>query len=152
LKKTLLAVVAAGTVLSAAATQANAVKIAYINSLSGAFANIGDSGKRHFQYLAEQINAAGGLNGDMVEIVAFDKKINSKESLIQLQKAIDQGIQIVLQGNGSSIASAIIDAVNYAAVDPAFTNDHCSFWHFRFDADMKMRAQRRRLSAMNCTH
>ena len=57
----------------------------------------------------------------------------------------------------SSVASAIIDAVekhnkrnpgeevlffNYAAVTPAFTNERCSFWHFRFDAhaDMKMNA------------
>ena len=32
--------------------------------------------------------------------------------------------------------------LNYAAVDPDFTNDKCSFWHFRFDAnsDMKMEA------------
>ena len=32
--------------------------------------------------------------------------------------------------------------LNYAAVDPDFTNEKCSFWHFRFDAnsDMKMEA------------
>ena len=32
--------------------------------------------------------------------------------------------------------------LNYAAVDPDFTNSKCSFWHFRFDAnsDMKMEA------------
>jgi len=53
------------------------------------------------------------------------------------------------------VAGALIEAVNrhnernpgkeilylnYAAVDPAYTNDKCSFWHFRFDAnsDMKM--------------
>jgi branched-chain amino acid transport system substrate-binding protein len=32
--------------------------------------------------------------------------------------------------------------LNYAAVDPDFTNSKCSFWHFRFDAnsDMKLNA------------
>jgi branched-chain amino acid transport system substrate-binding protein len=32
--------------------------------------------------------------------------------------------------------------LNYAAVDPALTNEKCSFWHFRFDAhaDMRMAA------------
>ena len=32
--------------------------------------------------------------------------------------------------------------LNYAAVDPALTNEKCNFWHFRFDADgdMKMEA------------
>jgi branched-chain amino acid transport system substrate-binding protein len=109
---------------------------------------------RHWQYAAELVNAKGGINGDQVEIVAFDNKINPKESLIQLQKALDQGIRYVAQGNGSSVASALIDAINkhnkrnpgeevlflnYAAVDPVFTNDRCSFWHFRFDADAEMK-------------
>ena len=32
--------------------------------------------------------------------------------------------------------------LNYAAVDPVLTNDKCSFWHFRWDAnsDIKMAA------------
>ena len=61
------------------------------------------------------------------------------------------------QGNGSSVAFALSDAIaknnrrapsqavlylNYAAVDPGLTNEKCNWWHFRFDADsdMKMRA------------
>ena len=28
---------------------------------------------------------------------------------------------------------------NYAAVDPALTNEKCNFWHFRFDADADMK-------------
>lgn len=136
---------------------ADPVKIAFIDPLSGPFGPSGDAGLRHWQYAAEQVNAEGGINGDKVEIVAFDNKINPKESLIQLQKALDQGIRYVAQGNGSSVASALIDAINkhnkrnpgeevlflnYAAVDPVFTNERCSFWHFRFDADadMKMNA------------
>lgn len=150
-----LSAAAAGLVLGAsAASAADSVKIGYIDPLSGAFANVGDAGRKHFEFMAEKINASGGLNGTPVEIVAFDNKINPKESLIQLQKAMDDGIFIVTQGNGSSIASALIDGVdkhnqrypdepvlflNYAAVDPAFTNDRCSFWHFRFDADADMK-------------
>ena len=93
----------------------------------------------------------------MLEIVPFDNKISPKESLIQLQVAIDQGIRFVAQGNSSGVANAITDAVNkynrrnpyqqviflnYSAVDPALTNDKCNFWHFRFDAnaDIKMDA------------
>ena len=29
--------------------------------------------------------------------------------------------------------------LNYAAVDPALTNEKCNFWHFRFDADADMK-------------
>jgi len=31
--------------------------------------------------------------------------------------------------------------LNYAAVDPDFTNSKCSFWHFRFDANSDMKLQ-----------
>ena len=103
------------------------------------------------------MNAKGGVLGKKVEIVAFDNKTNPQESLIQAQKAIDQGIRILTQGNGSSVAGALSDFVtkyndrnpgkevlyfNYAAVDPVLTNDKCSFWHFRWDAnsDIKMEA------------
>lgn len=144
--------------LTLPAMAADTIRIAYIDPLSGAFAGVGDAGYKHFQYNAELINAKGGvLGGKKLEIVPFDNKTSAKESLIQLQSAIDQGIQIITQGNGSSVAGALIDALekhnsrnpdqlviflNYAAVTPAFTNENCSFWHFRFDAhvDMKIAA------------
>lgn len=151
------AALAAAMAFGAVAASAETVKIAFIDPLSGPFGPTGDAGLKEFNYAAEHINANGGMNGAMIEIIGLDNKVNPKESLVQLQKAIDQGARFITQGNGSSVASALIDAVekhnkrnpgeevlfiNYAAVDPAFTNDRCSFWHFRFDADadMKMNA------------
>jgi branched-chain amino acid transport system substrate-binding protein len=153
-----LAGLALFTMVGGTAVAADTIKIAYIDPLSGPAAGVGDAGYRHFQYNAELINAKGGvLGGKMFEIVPFDNKVSPKDSLIQLKSAIDQGIQIITQGNGSSVAGALIEAVdkhnmrnpgqpvlylNYAAVTPAFTNENCSFWHFRFDAhvDMKIAA------------
>ena len=132
----------------------DSVKIAFIDPLSGPFGPTGDQGLNEFMFAAENVNSNGGINGAMVEVTGFDNKVNPKESLVQLQKAIDQGYRFIAQGNGSSVASALIDAIakhnernpgeevlflNYAAVDPAFTNDRCSFWHFRFDADADMK-------------
>ncbi|MEJ8570475.1 branched-chain amino acid ABC transporter substrate-binding protein [Microbaculum marinum] len=154
-----------GTALAAVASalvpgmaSAEPVKIAYIDPLSGGFANIGNAGLAHFRFMAEQLNAENALpDGLTYEIVPFDNKINAAESLTVLQSAIDQGIRYVVQGNGSSVAHALVDAINkynqrnpgeellflnYAAIDPALTNEKCSFWHFRFDAhvDMKIAA------------
>jgi branched-chain amino acid transport system substrate-binding protein len=145
--------------VSSAAVMADNIKIAFIDPLSGPFASTGTNGLHQFEFAAENmINANGGvLGGDTFEIVAFDNKISPKESLIQLQVAIDQGIRFIAQGNSSGVANAITEAVNkhnkrnpesrvlflnYAAVDPALTNDKCNFWHFRFDAnaDIKMDA------------
>ncbi len=154
--KPLLSMVAAAALLVGTAS-ADTVRIALIDPLTGPMAAAGQSALDHLNFHAEKINANGGINGDKLEIVGLDNKVNPQESLVQLQKAIDDGIRYVTQGMGSSVGSAILAAVNkhnarnpgdevlylnMAAVDPAFTNERCSFWHFRFDAhvDMKMNA------------
>jgi len=145
--------------IGASAAFAENIQIAFIDPLSGPFAGTGTNGLAQYEFAADQlVNQQGGvLGGDMFEIVSFDNKMSGKESLVQLQVAIDQGIRFIAQGNSSGIAHAITDAVNkhnkrnpddrvlflnYSAVDPALTNDKCNFWHFRFDAnaDIKMDA------------
>ena len=71
-----------------------------------------------------------------------------------LKGALDRQVSVVMQGNSSLAAAVLIDALNkhnerepgrralylnYSAVDPALTNEQCSFWHFRFDAHADMR-------------
>src|ERR1700736_6795501 len=129
--------------VAAPAGAQSTIKIAYVDPLSGGMAATGESGLKTFQYLAEEINAKGGVLGMKVEIVGYDNKLNAQESLVQVQKAIDAGIRIITQGNGSAFAAAIEDFVgkyndrnpgkeilflNYAAVDPVLTNDKCNFW------------------------
>lgn len=155
----LAATAALALAFSASAEAADPIKIAFIDPLSGPFATTGESGLRSFEFAAETlVNAEGGvLDGRMFEIVPLDNKISPKESLIQLKRAISDGINYVVQGNSSGVANALTDAIekhnrrnpdqrvlflNYSAVDPALTNDKCNFWHFRFDAnaDIKMDA------------
>src|SRR6201990_1833965 len=140
-----------------AAMAQETLKIGYIDPLSGGGASIGEVGLKTFQFIADELNAKGGIQGKKVEIVGLDNKTNPQESLIQAQKAIDAGVRYITQGNGSSVAGALSDFVtkynernpgtglsyfNYAAVDPILTNEKCSFWHFRWDAnsDIKMEA------------
>ncbi|HEY6910695.1 MAG TPA: branched-chain amino acid ABC transporter substrate-binding protein [Myxococcales bacterium] len=144
--------------LAAAAMPAHAqIKIVYIDPLSGLMAATGDHGLRELKFAADRINEKGGILGQKLEILGWDNKLSPQESLTLLNRAVDEGIHYVFQGNGSSVAGALIDGVeknnarnpdkqivflNYAAVDPDFTNSKCSFWHFRFDAnsDMKLNA------------
>jgi branched-chain amino acid transport system substrate-binding protein len=149
-------VLAAGLAACAAAAQ-QVVRMAYIDPLSGAFANVGEIGLKQFQYLADEVNRRNLAPGYRLEVIGFDNKTSPQESLNALKKVTDAGIRYVIQGNGSSVALALADAIgkhnernpaqsvlyfNYAAVDPDLTNSKCSFWHFRFDAnsDMKMEA------------
>ena len=147
---------AAAAALVSFSVHAQNIKVAYIDPLSGPFANVGEQGLAEFRFSVDAINKRGGvLGGRKLEVLGFDGKNSPQEALNQLKRVIDQDIRFITQGNGSHVAGALIEAVNrhnernpgkeilylnYAAVDPAFTNDKCSFWHFRFDAnaDMKM--------------
>ncbi|HEX7882747.1 MAG TPA: ABC transporter substrate-binding protein, partial [Afipia sp.] len=150
MRKLMMAAAVALPMLGGTAMAQDTLKIGYIDPLSGGGASIGEIGLKTFQFLADEQNAKGGILGKKVEIVPLDNKTNPQESLIQAQKAIDSGVRYLTQGNGSSVAGALIDFVtkynernpgkevlffNYAAVDPALTNDKCSFAHFRWDAN-----------------
>jgi len=137
------------------------VRLAMIESLSGAFANTGEAVFRNLLWAVERVNARGGVatpqGRRLLRIDRYDSKGQNEEALSALRAAIDGGAQVVLQGNSSAAAAALVDAVgrhnerdpakavvflNYSAVDPILTNEKCSFWHFRFDAhaDMRMAA------------
>lgn len=141
----------------AAAHAEDTIKLGFIDPLSGAGSTVGEPGLKTYQYFADEVNAAGGVLGRKVEVSGFDDKTSPQEALIQAQKAVDRGIHFLTQGNGSAVAAAIDDFatkyndrnpghgvlyLNYAAVDPILTNEKCSFWHFRWDAnsDIKMQA------------
>ena len=151
-----LAIAAIGTIAFAQQpAQQPVVKIAYIDPLSGPFANVGDGGLKQFQFVVDEINAGKAAGRFKLEVIGYDNKGTPSESLTALKSAIDSGVKIITQGNGSGAGLALEDAVqknndrnpdsaviylNYAAVDPDMTNSKCSFWHFRFDAssDMKL--------------
>ena len=137
------------------------VRIALIESLSGAFANTGEAVFRNLVWATERVNARGGVKladgQHSLVIERYDNKGQNEEALAALRSAIDDGVSVIAQGNSSSIAAALIDAINkhnerepgkrvlflnYSAVDPILTNEKCSYWHFRFDAhaDMRMAA------------
>jgi branched-chain amino acid transport system substrate-binding protein len=142
----------------AAPKKGEVVRIAWIDPLSGLMAAVGQNQLRSFQFIADRFNSDARLNpaGVRFEIVSYDNKLSPTETLTALKAAVDQGVRYVSQGNGSSVAAALIDAVakhnernpgkevlylNHSAVDPDFTNGKCSYWHFRFDADTSMKME-----------
>jgi branched-chain amino acid transport system substrate-binding protein len=160
-RRTLLACAAVLCFVPAHAQSPAPIRLALIEGLSGPFANTGESVVRNIAWALERVNARGGVPTAQglrpMVLTRHDSKGQSEEALSALKSAIDDGAQVVLQGNSSANAAALIDAINkhnerepnrrvlflnYSAVDPALTNEKCSFWHFRFDAhsDMRMAA------------
>ena len=147
--------------MAAAQSAAPPVRIAMIESLSGPFGNTGEAVFRNLVWATERVNARGGVKlpagAQPLLIERYDSKGQNEEALAALRSAIDDGIRVIAQGNSSATAAVLIDAINkhnerepakrvlflnYSAVEPALTNEKCSFWHFRFDAhaDMRMAA------------
>ncbi len=138
------------------AQKGETVRIAFMDGLSGAFGNVGQNQLKSWQFVAERYSGDKNAAGVKYEVVGFDTKGSPQESLNTLKAAIDQGFRYVAQGNSSAVAAAIMDAVakhnernpgkevvylNYAAVDPALTNEKCDYWHFRLDADTSMKME-----------
>ncbi|MBV8525961.1 MAG: ABC transporter substrate-binding protein [Acetobacteraceae bacterium] len=88
-------------------------------------------------------------------MVTFDNKSQPSEALIALESMADQNMPVVMQGSGSNVAAALIDGIekhnarnpdnrilylNFGAVATELTNENCSFWHFRFEANADQKA------------
>jgi len=155
---TLVAVAAMATSAAFAQSkplQGQVVKIVRIDPLSGLLGPVGLAQRKQYEYFAEKFSALNPA-GVKFEMSFMDNKLSPAETLNALKAATDQGIRYIIQGNGSSVALALVDAVNKynernpgkeviylndAAVDPDLTNSKCSFWHFRFDADTSMKME-----------
>lgn len=158
--KNAIRLVTAGAILACAgaafAQSGETVKIAMIEGLSGPFGNVGQNQLKSWQFLSEQLNGKNNVAGVKFEVVGFDSKGSPQEALNSFKAAVDQGYRYISQGNGSGAALALTDAVqkhndrnpgkevvylNYAAVDPALTNEKCNYWHFRLDADTSQKME-----------
>jgi branched-chain amino acid transport system substrate-binding protein len=147
-----------GAAAATDATPAAPVRIALIEGLSGSFANAGEAVERNIALAVERVNRRGGVQlpggARPLELLRYDSQGSAEDALLMLRAAIDAQAGVVMQGNSSSAAAALVDALNkhnqrepqrralflnYSAVDPALTNEKCSFWHFRFDAHADMR-------------
>jgi branched-chain amino acid transport system substrate-binding protein len=142
--------------LAFAPAQAQTIKLAYTDPLSGPFAQVGDANLKMWQYLIDDINAKGGALGRKFELVAFDNKSQPADALLALKSATDQNMPFIIQCSGSNIAAALIEGVekhnarnpdnriiyiNCGAVATELTNEKCSFWHFRFDLNVAQKAE-----------
>lgn len=141
---------------AAHAQKGETVKMVRIDAQSGLLGPVGVSQLKGYQFFAEKFSGAGNPAGVKFEVTGIDNKLSPTESLNALKAAIDQGVRYIIQGNGSSVALALSDAItkhnernpgkeviylNDSAVDPDLTNAKCSFWHFRFDADTSMKME-----------
>ena len=157
INQSMVTAVAIVSSLSSFPAQAEVVRVAFIEVLSGPFAKSGQGSLNQLREIVLQLNARAKGNDTKFEIVPIDGKGSPQDSVVALKSAVDQGIRYITQGGGSGVALALTEAIaklaerepekavvflNYSAMDPTLTNERCNFWHFRFypSSEMKIEA------------
>jgi branched-chain amino acid transport system substrate-binding protein len=130
------------------------VRIALIDALSGPYADIGFTSVRQYQEAIADANSIGGAPVFKLELVPLDDASRIDQALSSLDLAIQQGIRYVAQGSNPAISIALAKAIdaynrdnpnrevlflNFGDGAPELNDEMCSYWHFRFDANIAMK-------------
>jgi branched-chain amino acid transport system substrate-binding protein len=141
-------------VLCATSAQAEPLKIAIIESLSGAQTSTGRLFATAMQHGVKVINDKGGFNGEPVEVIEYDNAGGSTEAADKFKEAVADGVHIVIQGASSAVAGQITEDVrkhnlrnpgneimfiNVGAEAMELTGEKCHFYHFRYTTTASMR-------------
>ena len=139
-----------------ASANADSVKIAVIENLSGP----GSTTNREFalatHYWVEQVNAKGGIKGTKIDYLEFDSQGTTAVAAEKFRSAVADGAQIIVQGGSSGIAGQLTEDVRkYNLRNPTnpviyinpgsealeLTGEKCHFYFFRFATNAQMRVK-----------
>ena len=111
----LSAIALAAAVSAGAAQAAEPIKIGVAEALSGGAAQYGISIRNGFQMAADEINAAGGVNGSKIELVIEDEQGKKEEAINAFKKLIFQDKALMLFGPTLSNSAAAADPIAQAS-------------------------------------
>ena len=90
-------------------------KIGVMESLTGPGETYGTVSNQAKQLAVDEINAAGGINGRMIELVVEDSKCSAQDAITAYRKLTDvDGVKIIL---GTSCSGAMLGAAPLAEAD-----------------------------------
>jgi branched-chain amino acid transport system substrate-binding protein len=153
-RKFFSATAVAGASLVATAAFAAPVKIAVLESLSGPQASTGLLYRDATKYSVDRINAAGGWNGEPIQLVEYDNQGGTNGAADKVKAAIADGVQFIVQGASSAISGQITEDVrkhnlrnpgrevvflNVGGEALELTGEKCHFHHFRFNGNAQIR-------------
>ena len=117
-KRPLIALLAMAGLATAA--QAADLKIGVAEALSGGAAQYGSAIRNGFQLAADELNAAGGINGDKIVLVVEDEQGKKEEAINVFKKLIFQDKVLMVFGPTLSNSAQAADPVAQAAKTVAF--------------------------------
>ena len=109
------AIALAAAVSLGSAQAAEPIKIGVAEALSGGAAQYGISIRNGFQMAADEINAAGGVNGSRIELVIEDEQGKKEEAINAFKKLIFQDKALMLFGPTLSNSAQAADPIAQAS-------------------------------------
>jgi branched-chain amino acid transport system substrate-binding protein len=125
MRKLAVASLALLVLLAAAPTRAQPLKIGAPQPMTGPDAPFGDKFKKAYALAVEEINAAGGVNGRMLEVVIEDHQAKNALAATIAEKLITQEKVLVMTGGRASGQAMEIASVSQRLKTP-YLVDHPS--------------------------
>ncbi len=88
------------------------IQIGFIAGLSGRVADLGVAGRNGVMLAIEQKNAAGGIDGRILELIAEDDQQNPDVAKQKFQALIDQKVDVIIGPMTSSMAMVMVPIAN----------------------------------------
>jgi branched-chain amino acid transport system substrate-binding protein len=122
-KKMFLAILIMVLVLSSSLTACapaapETIKIGHLVALTGPNATWGQSEANAVTMAVEVVNKAGGVNGKMIEIIAYDSRADKLEAVNVVKRMVEQDKVVAIIGPGQSGVANAVREVNNAAKVP----------------------------------
>lgn len=121
MKKAILSVMMTAAVLASGMTvmaEEETIKIGALFNLTGGQASIDTPSYQGFKLRADEINAAGGINGKMIEVVSYDGKTDQATCANNAKKMIDVDECVVVSGFSDSNYALAAGAIAQAKEVP----------------------------------
>ncbi|WP_226552888.1 branched-chain amino acid ABC transporter substrate-binding protein [Celeribacter naphthalenivorans] len=139
---------------AATAAQAEPLKIALVETLSGPQASTGLLYRDAVKYQIGKINEAGGFGGEPIELLEFDNQGGPVGAADRVRAAISEGATVILQGSSSAVAGQVTEDVrkynlrnagneviyiNLGGEAMELTGSKCHYYHFRTSPNAAIR-------------
>ncbi len=96
----------------AACQDSEPIQLGFVAGLSGRVADLGVAGRNGVQLAVEQRNAAGGIDGRLIDLIVRDDKQNPETAKRVVGELIRENVELIIGPMTSSMAMAVMPQLN----------------------------------------
>ncbi|MBE1535906.1 ABC transporter substrate-binding protein [Actinomadura algeriensis] len=85
----------------------SALKIGFIESLTGNYASLGGEAKKTVELAVEQLNDAGGIDGKTIELITLDDRTSPDQGVLHFNKLRSQDVTAIIGSTYANVALAV---------------------------------------------